>query len=215
MKAFLWTIILTTCLTVVSCRLKDHKEDLLHLGIWQGTYEGELFSIEFREDGRAILLAATGDDIGLAGYSIDLQQQPSHLDIEFRVKSWGIIKTLIEQIGPDTMRISHLRPGTGRPGELTSEAIVLRRAQTHVLPRGVTSAEQRDAKLQHALIMDMIWFEGSRHEDLVRICEVVFRHQFTHNASAVQQKAPAYFLSVDGKDPPVALLNAFGATVHL
>lgn len=41
------------------------------------------------------------------------------------------------------------------------------------------------------------------------ICEAVFRHQFEHNASGVQQGAAAYFLSIREKDPTPAFLARF------
>ena len=41
------------------------------------------------------------------------------------------------------------------------------------------------------------------------IRETVFRHQFMKNSSAVQQKAKAYFLSIDGKDPDAEILRRF------
>jgi hypothetical protein len=41
------------------------------------------------------------------------------------------------------------------------------------------------------------------------ICEAVFRHQFQHNASAVQQKAAAYFLEIRKEDPSAELLARF------
>jgi hypothetical protein len=39
--------------------------------------------------------------------------------------------------------------------------------------------------------------------------EAVFRHLFEHNGSAVQKKAPAYFLTIDGKNPSGAFLARF------
>ena len=41
------------------------------------------------------------------------------------------------------------------------------------------------------------------------ICEAVFRHQFQHNASAVQQKAAAYFLEIRKEDPSAEFLARF------
>jgi hypothetical protein len=41
------------------------------------------------------------------------------------------------------------------------------------------------------------------------VCEALFRFQFLHNKSAVQQKAKAYFLSIEGKDPANEFLARF------
>lgn len=41
------------------------------------------------------------------------------------------------------------------------------------------------------------------------IYEAVFRHQFRSNASGAQSSAPAYFLSIEGKDPPSGFLERF------
>jgi len=54
-----------------------------------------------------------------------------------------------------------------------------------------------------------ISFEGERREDLLDVCEALFRHQFSQNASAAQQDAAAYFLFVSEQDPPAALLDRF------
>jgi hypothetical protein len=43
------------------------------------------------------------------------------------------------------------------------------------------------------------------------ICEAVFRHQFVSNASGARSSAPAYFLSIEGSDPPKGFLNRFKA----
>ena len=43
----------------------------------------------------------------------------------------------------------------------------------------------------------------------LEIAEATFRYQFKHNASGQQQKAPAYFLSLFGKDPDDAFLKRF------
>lgn len=47
-----------------------------------------------------------------------------------------------------------------------------------------------------------------QQEDL-DICEAVFRYQFEHNASGIQQEAEAYFLEVFAKDPSDEFLTRF------
>lgn len=46
-------------------------------------------------------------------------------------------------------------------------------------------------------------------EQALDIAEATFRYQFGHNASGQQRKAPAYFLSLFGKDPDDAFLKRF------
>ncbi len=41
------------------------------------------------------------------------------------------------------------------------------------------------------------------------VCEAVFRYQFEHNASGVQQDAAAYFLTIRGEDPSPEFLARF------
>ena len=41
------------------------------------------------------------------------------------------------------------------------------------------------------------------------VAEALFRHQFQHNASAVQTNAAAYFLSIRGQDPDPVFLKRF------
>jgi hypothetical protein len=43
----------------------------------------------------------------------------------------------------------------------------------------------------------------------LNIAETTFRYQFGHNESGQQQKAPAYFLSLFGKDPTPEFLDRF------
>ena len=49
----------------------------------------------------------------------------------------------------------------------------------------------------------------TRAEQEFDICEAVFRHQFENNASAVQQKAAAYFLEIHKADPAPEFLARF------
>jgi hypothetical protein len=50
---------------------------------------------------------------------------------------------------------------------------------------------------------------ATRPTDALDVAEAVFRYQFEHNASAVQQGAKAYFLRVGKDDPPAELLARF------
>ena len=50
---------------------------------------------------------------------------------------------------------------------------------------------------------------AERTDDELDVFEAVFRYQFNHNESGAQQKAPAYFLSIKGKDPDAAFLRRF------
>jgi len=196
-------------ITVASCTPKEEKEQAFAFGIWQGTYEDTQLSIEFCKDGRAVLISGGEDEISLAAYSIDLQQKPHYLDVEFHNKPWESIKTLIEQMSPNTIRIQHLKGGTERPAAFTADAVVLHLADGHVLPETCKSAEERDKMLDDALTMDTILFGGDGRKQLLAICEAVFRYQFKNNASAAQQNASAYFLSIDNRDAPKDLLNRF------
>jgi len=49
----------------------------------------------------------------------------------------------------------------------------------------------------------------SEQQENLDICEAVFRYQFENNASAVQQKAKAYFLEIFQKDPSPEFLARF------
>ena len=214
-----WVLLLTIPVMGSGC---GEEPSASYLGIWQGTWEDRPLSVEFRADGRAILVSGCEDGIILAGYSIDEGQRPAHLDIAFDNRSWGIVRTLVEMAGPGRIRVQHLDADTARPAEFTPEAIVLDRAKDHVLPRGVASAEGLREALAKALKGD-IWFGGERREPLLDICEALFRHQFDHNASAVQKDASAYFLAFGAanapKDPGADFLKRFadvgkGGQIH-
>jgi len=209
MRTLSWTTILALLIAAVSCTSRDEKEKPFYLGIWQGTYEDTPISIEFRKDGRLILVVDQREEVIVAGYSIDLQKQPPHLDIERRTRAWGTFENIIEQISRNTMRMEFMKERAARPSAFSSDAIVLWRANGHFLPWGAKSAEERDRQLEHALRMDIILFGGKQQKELLAICEVLFRHQFTHNVSAAQQKAPAYFLTIDERDLPAELLDRF------
>src|SRR3954469_10075121 len=50
--------------------------------------------------------------------------------------------------------------------------------------------------------------QGHEARDL-EVYEAVFRHQFEHNASGMQQKAKGYFLTIAGGDPAPEFLARF------
>jgi hypothetical protein len=50
---------------------------------------------------------------------------------------------------------------------------------------------------------------GAAGRENVNIAEAVYRYQFRHNASYVQQDADAFFLKLLGDDPPQALMERF------
>jgi hypothetical protein len=213
MRVLYYATMLALVAAGVSCRPREGKEEPFYIGIWQGTYQDTRISIqvsiEFRKDGRAIFVVDQREEVIVAGYSIDLQKQPPHLDIEHRPQAWGIVETLIEQINRNAMRTEFMNERASRPSAFGSDAIVLRRADDHFLPFGAKTAEERDRQLEHALTIDIILFGGKQQKELLAICEVLFRHQFTNNVSAAQQKAAAYFLTIDERDPPAELLDRF------
>jgi hypothetical protein len=49
----------------------------------------------------------------------------------------------------------------------------------------------------------------SLSSDEIAICETVFRHQFRRNASAAQQSAKAYFITVCANDPDPPFIERF------
>lgn len=209
LQAFRLKIIFMLVLAGVSCTPDDKQQESFPIGIWQGSGEDQRISIEFCEDGRAILVSEGEDEIGIAVYSIDLQQQPTHLDIEFRNQRWGPIRTLIEQIDTNTIRIEHFKEDTTRPDIFTIDAIILHRTQSHVLSDKTKPSDECQKKIHQKLMMDSIWFGGKQQKELLAVCESLFRYQFTYNASGSQQKASAYYLSIDYKDPPMELLTRF------
>jgi hypothetical protein len=69
-----------------------------------------------------------------------------------------------------------------------------------------------------AVATTLVFFGCSKPEELANprdkaavsdIHETVFRHQFRKNSSAIQQKAKAYFLSIDEEDPKADFLKRF------
>lgn len=50
---------------------------------------------------------------------------------------------------------------------------------------------------------------NNQEQENLDICEVVFRYQFKHNASVVQQNANAYFILIFKQDPPDKFLARF------
>jgi hypothetical protein len=47
--------------------------------------------------------------------------------------------------------------------------------------------------------------------DYLDVAETVFRYQFDHNASGAQRHANYFFLTLEGPDPPVALMKRFAS----
>jgi len=187
---------------------KDSQKEF-PIGIWQGTYEERPISFEFKENGRFILISGGEDAIGFGSYSIDLEKQPGRLDLEFIIEQgWEPLITIIEKVDADTFRIQFKERVAIRPVAFTSEAFFLKRAKDHVFTR-MKTIEQRDEELKELEIKEGIWFDGKNHKELLDICETLFRHQFNNNASAQQQNAPAYHLSIFDIDPPEDLMACF------
>ena len=46
-------------------------------------------------------------------------------------------------------------------------------------------------------------------EDMTDAIEALYRHQFEHNASGLQQTADVYFLNLQGDDPPAEIMKRF------
>ena len=219
MRVLYWTTILAVLTGAASCTSQGKKGEAFYLGIWDIRrakkpptipHPNNPMTIEFRQDGRAVVVSGAEDRIFLGSYRIDLRQRPPHLDMEFRNRAGETVKTLIEQTEGDTMRMQRTMPSTPRPAGFDSDVMVLRRVESHALQRGAESAEKRDKALEHALTMDIIMFGGEQEEELLAICEAVFRYLFEHNASAAQQKAAGYFLSIDHRDPPAEFMSRFG-----
>lgn len=73
---------------------------------------------------------------------------------------------------------------------------------------GCSGQQGTEAETQHQL---KIQVPQSRceHQESLDICEVVFRYQFKHNASTLQDNAKAYFISILGQDPSDEFLSRF------
>jgi hypothetical protein len=177
------------------------------VGLWRGTYQDKPLSIEFRADGRLILVSSAEDTIGLAGYRITLPPGAPHLDITFDKKDWGTVRTLIERVDDHAIRIAHLDEDAVTRGPFGRDTIGLTRAESHVLPRRAKTQADRDRALADALRGD-IWFGGSQRESLLDICEALFRFQFEKHAERLKHN-DACLLSIDGRDPPAELLARF------
>lgn len=52
-----------------------------------------------------------------------------------------------------------------------------------------------------------------RETEILQVFETLFRHQFQRNASAVQQNAKGYFLTIDQQDPTPEFLTRFAGHV--
>jgi hypothetical protein len=191
-----------------SCTPDDKQQKSFPVGIWRGTFLEKPISIEFHENGCAILVPGGGDDIGLARYFIDLEKQPGHLDLELITPPGRKFTNIIEKVNADTFRIQLNDTKPIRPPAFTSEAFLMHRSQEHVLPRD-KSMEDCDEEFKQLSLKESIWFEGKDHNNLLDICEALFRYQFINNASGAQQEAAAYFLSIYGADPPRDLIARF------
>ena len=67
-----------------------------------------------------------------------------------------------------------------------------------------------EAETQHQLKTQVPKPKYEQQENL-DICETVFRYQFKHNASMVQQNAKAYFITILKQDPSDEFLALFSA----
>jgi hypothetical protein len=86
--------------------------------------------------------------------------------------------------------------------------------EKHYRSLGGMLAESQARSLQEygASVLELLQGDNardSRPHEYWTVCEAVFRYQFQHNASAAQQRAKAYFLTVRGSDPPAEFLRRF------
>ncbi len=205
---FYWATYYVLLIGFASCAPDVENQNPFPVGIWRGTFLEKPISIEFHENGCAILVSGNGDDIGFARYFIDLEKQPGRLDFEFITPPGHKFINIIEKVNDDTFRIQLNEEKPIRPPAFTSEAFLMHRAQEHVLPRN-KSMDDCDEEFKQLSFKESIWFEGKDHNNLLDICEALFRYQFINNASGAQQKADAYFLSIYEADPPRDLIARF------
>ncbi len=207
-NTFYWAIISLLLIAHVSCKKDDGDQNIFPVGIWQGTFDEKPLTIEFKNNGFFILISEAEDAIGFGRYSVNLEQQPGHLDLEFIDPPYNPFITLIEKIDDNTFRTELHEHEKTRLNAFSEAAILMKRVQSHVIPR-MKTVEQRDEELKQLQFREMIWFEGKDRNKLLDICEALFRYQFMHNASGVQQNAKAYFLSIYQTDPPEDLMIRF------
>ena len=73
---------------------------------------------------------------------------------------------------------------------------------------GCSKQQRIEAETQNLLKIQVSQPECEQQENL-DICEAVFRYQFNHNASVVQQNAKAYFIMILKQDPSDVFLARF------
>ena len=87
--------------------------------------------------------------------------------------------------------------------------LALTGACSHTAPGPETAARERQES-SHEVAQPP---QPSIHRDkeIWDVYEVLFHHQFVHNASVAQRTAKAYCLLIDGADPPAGFLRRFAA----
>ena len=73
---------------------------------------------------------------------------------------------------------------------------------------GCSKQQRIEAETQNLLKIQVSQPECEQQENL-DICEAVFRYQFKHNASTIQQKAKAYFITILKQNPSDEFLTRF------
>ena len=211
-KKIIFVLIQIFLIFIVSCTKNNKTTNVFPVGIWQGTFEGDPLTLEFQDNGCIILISEGEDAIGFGSYSIDMTKQPGYLDLQFIEPGYKPFITLIEKVDDNTFRTELAEGQTTRLTAFSDNAILMKRVKNHVIPCAKT-AEQRDGELKELSFKESIWFKGKDHNELLDICEALFRYQFKNNASGAQQNAAAYFLSIYEADPPKDLMARFEKNV--
>ena len=107
--------------------LRAADEEKRILGEWVGTFRpNETISLTFGPVNRVTLRFADGVEKGT--YALDLTRKPPHLDLHGRPgRPQGGIRTIVEFLPGDRLRIEDNAPGNPRPARFSEHSLVLKK----------------------------------------------------------------------------------------
>ena len=99
-------------------------------GVWEGEdHFGQTMKFTFEEDGKLWLRVEANNSsfVKYGTYSVDLSQNPAHLDIKLQDRD--AIQTILEQIDEEHIAFESINSGDERPVSFGERRIVLERQQ--------------------------------------------------------------------------------------
>ncbi len=199
-------LLLAICM--MGCGKTERSVAPAYVGIWTAVHGTSPISIEFRDDGRVIWIHGDSSDVETAGYLLMQDSSPVTMKI-IPAQHAGYLVATITHVDAQAL---HMTLEEYRDNDESkrreAELFVWQRSSEHILPSKTATPQQRDELIRQAM-EGHIWFHGPKGQEMLDICEALFRHQIKQYESSGQNALQAYHLEIGRRDPDPLLMQRF------